>query len=105
MPFPLDLHEGRAYVSLVAFTMRDMAPRRGGRWTSWMLRPIATHEFLNVRTYVRSHVGEGPDVEEGIHFLHEWLPNRLAVGWGDRCSVCPIGWGGCATITGMRKVS
>lgn len=82
VPFPLDLHEGRAYVSLVAFTMRDMAPRRGGRWTSWMLRPIATHEFLNVRTYVRSHVGDGPDVEEGIHFLHEWLPSRLAVRLG-----------------------
>ena len=57
VPFPLDLHEGRAFVSLVAFTMRDLAPRRGGRWTSWLLRPIATHEFLNVRTYVRSHAG------------------------------------------------
>lgn len=79
VPFPLDLHEGRAFVSLVAFTMRDLSPRRGGRWTSWMMRPIATHEFLNVRTYVRSHVGTAADEEEGIYFLHEWLPNRLAV--------------------------
>ena len=73
VPYPLDLRDGKAYVSLVAFTMRDMAPFRGGKWTSWMLKPIATHEFLNVRTYVNV------DGEAGIYFLHEWLPNALAV--------------------------
>ena len=76
VPFRLDLWNGRAFVSVVAFTMRGMRPRRGGKLTALLLRPIATHEFLNVRTYVRH--GD----ECGIHFLAEWLPNRLAVGLG-----------------------
>src|SRR5256885_10818346 len=53
VPFELDLHEGRAFVSVVAFTLRGMRPRIGGRLSAWLMRPIATHEFLNVRTYVR----------------------------------------------------
>lgn len=76
VPFQLDLHEGHAYVSLVAFTMCGMRPRIGGRLAAWMFRPVATHDFLNVRTYVR-HQGEC-----GIHFLAEWLSSRLAVKLG-----------------------
>ena len=76
VPFPLDLHEGLAYVSLVAFTMKDMRPRVGGRWTAWLFKPIATHEFLNVRAYVK-YKGES-----GIYFLAEWLPNKLSVKLG-----------------------
>lgn len=72
VPFELDLDDGRAFVSLVAFTMRDMRPRIGGRLAAWLLKPIATHEFLNVRTYVR-HRGE-----TGIYFLAEWLSNPLS---------------------------
>src|SRR5688572_11058560 len=63
VPFPLDLHEGRAYVSLVAFTLRGMRPWHGGRLMEWLFRPIATHGFLNVRTYVKVHG------ESGIYFL------------------------------------
>lgn len=73
VPFPLDLHEGMAYVSFVAFTMNRMRPSRGGKWTEWPLKPIATHEFLNLRTYV-THKGE-----PGIYFLAEWLRNQLSV--------------------------
>lgn len=76
VPWPLDLRDGRAFVSLVAFTMREMRPRVGGRIGELLFRPIATHEFLNVRTYVR-HEGES-----GIHFLAEWLPNALSVALG-----------------------
>ena len=76
VPFPLDLHEGRAFVSIVAFTMRGMRPRRGGRFGEWLFKPIATHEFLNVRTYVRAND------EPGIFFLAEWLSNRLSVPLG-----------------------
>jgi uncharacterized protein YqjF (DUF2071 family) len=76
VPFPLDLYNGRAFVSLVAFTMRRMRPRRGGAIGEWLLKPIATHEFLNARTYVR-----GSD-EPGIFFLAEWLSNRLSVPLG-----------------------
>jgi uncharacterized protein YqjF (DUF2071 family) len=73
VPFELDLYQNRAFVSVVAFTIKAMRPFRGGGWTSWLLKPIATHEFLNVRTYVRS------GSETGIYFLAEWLSNRLSV--------------------------
>lgn len=76
VPWELDLFEGRAFVSLVAFTMRDMRPRIGGRLAALPFRPIATHEFLNVRTYVKH--GDEP----GIFFLKEWLPNALSVSLG-----------------------
>ncbi len=75
-PFGLDLHEGRAYVSLVCFRLRRMRPRLGGRLGEWLMSPIGTHEFLNVRTYVK-HRGE-----PGIYFLAEWLPNALSVALG-----------------------
>jgi uncharacterized protein YqjF (DUF2071 family) len=73
VPFPLDVRDGKAYVSLVAFTMRDMRPRHGGRLGALAFKPIATHGFLNIRTYVKHHG------ESGIYFLAEWLPNKLAV--------------------------
>jgi uncharacterized protein len=76
VPFELDMREGRAFVTLVPFTMRGMRPAFGGRLTSWVFQPIATHDFLNVRTYVRV----GSDV--GIHFLAEWVSNRLAAALG-----------------------
>jgi uncharacterized protein YqjF (DUF2071 family) len=76
VPFQLDLFGGRAFVSTVAFTMRGMMPRRGGNVAAWCFRPIATHDFLNVRTYVRQ------GGETGIHFLAEWLSSRLAAKLG-----------------------
>ena len=48
----------------------------GARGRRRLFQPIATHNFLNVRTYV-IHNGE-----PGIHFLAEWLSNRLAVALG-----------------------
>jgi uncharacterized protein YqjF (DUF2071 family) len=73
VPFELDVRDGKAYVSLVAFTMRGMRPRHGGNVAALAFKPIATHGFLNVRTYVKHHG------ESGIYFLAEWLPNKLAV--------------------------
>ena len=72
VPYDLDCYHGRAFVSLVAFTMHGMRPRFGGRIGELLLRPIATHDFLNVRTYVR-HKGE-----PGIYFMREWLSSRIA---------------------------
>src|SRR5215467_10267985 len=46
VPFHLDLREGRAFVSVVAFTLRRMRPRIGGRLTELLFRPISAHEFL-----------------------------------------------------------
>lgn len=87
VPFQLDLLNGRAFVSAVAFTMSRMRPRRGGRCAAWIFRPVATHDFLNIRTYVR-HRGES-----GIHFLAEWLSSRLAVKLGPASFGLPYRYG------------
>ena len=76
LPFELDLRDGKAHVSLVAFTMRDMRPRIGGKIAAWLFKPVATHAFLNVRTYMKQ------DGERGICFLTEWLSNRLSLALG-----------------------
>jgi uncharacterized protein YqjF (DUF2071 family) len=87
VPFPLDIRNGKAYVSLVAFTMRGLKPMRGGRLAALAFRPIATHELLNVRTYVRHHG------EPGIYFLAEWIPNLLSVLLGRPVFGLPYRWG------------
>jgi uncharacterized protein YqjF (DUF2071 family) len=87
VPFQLDLRDGRAFVSLVAFTMEGMRPRFGGNWTARLFKPIATHDFLNMRTYV---VANG---EPGIHFIAEWLTNRLAVMLGPTTFGLPYRYG------------
>ena len=104
VPFPLHLRHGRAYVSLVAFTIHRLRPMLlsparlkdsdrgirpavgayssdaiatldsiGGRLGELAFWPVGTHGFLNVRTYVEYNG------EPGIHFIVEWLPNRLSV--------------------------
>lgn len=78
VPYPLDLFEGRAYVSLVSFEMNRVRP---ARWFSpdfgrWLLRPISDHLFLNVRTYVRGPAGAG------IHFIAEWIDNPISLRLG-----------------------
>lgn len=87
IPFELDLRDGRAFVSIVAFTLSRMRPRRGGGIAEWLLKPIATHQFLNVRTYVL-HNGE-----PGIFFVAEWLNNRVSVLLGPRSFGLPYRFG------------
>jgi uncharacterized protein YqjF (DUF2071 family) len=72
VPFQLETYEGRAYVSLVFFTLERMQVAGAGPASRWLLRPISDHPFLNVRTYV---VHEG---RPGICFLAEWIPNLLS---------------------------
>jgi hypothetical protein len=76
VPFLLDVREGKAYVSVVAFSQERLRFAFGGRMTNWVGRWFANHEFLNVRTYVRR---EG---ETGIFFLAEWVPKRVATWLG-----------------------
>lgn len=87
IPFELDLIDGCAHVSLVAFTLRRMRPRFGGAVLEWLSKPIATHHFLNVRTYVRCHG------ESGIVFMTEWLSNRLSVHLGPIAFGLPYRYG------------
>jgi uncharacterized protein len=76
VPFPLDVREGKAYVSVVVFSQERLRFAFGGRMTSWVGRWFANHEFLNVRAYVRH--GD----ETGIFFLAEWVPKRGATWLG-----------------------
>jgi uncharacterized protein YqjF (DUF2071 family) len=87
VPFQLDLRDGKAFVSIVAFTLVGMRPRLGGIVGEWLFKPIATHEFLNIRTYV--HEGGEP----GIFFLAEWLSNPLSVRLGPRSFGLPYRFG------------
>ncbi|MEM8955013.1 MAG: DUF2071 domain-containing protein [Verrucomicrobiota bacterium] len=88
VPFDLDLWEGnRAIVTLVAFTMEGMRPRWGGKAGKWLFAPIGTHDFLNVRTYVRH------GSERGIFFIREWLSKRLSVPLGSWSFGLPYRYG------------
>jgi uncharacterized protein YqjF (DUF2071 family) len=78
VPFELDTFRGDAYVSLVAFTQARLRPAGFGRIGEILSAPVACHEFLNLRTYIRH------DDRAGIFFLGEWIPNRLAVLIGPR---------------------
>jgi uncharacterized protein YqjF (DUF2071 family) len=78
VPFELDLFDGAAYISLVAFAQSRLRPIRGGRIAAMLAAPLAEHHFLNVRTYVRHRD------DRGIYFIAEWIPNRLAQFIGPR---------------------
>jgi uncharacterized protein YqjF (DUF2071 family) len=96
VPFPLDLFNGSAYISLVAFTQKHLRPAFGGRLAAALLAPLAEHEFLNLRTYVR--VGD----TRGIYFLSEWIPNRLAEWIGPRVYGLPYHLGQLKYRNGIR---
>src|SRR3954451_20206572 len=71
VPFPLDTREGDAFVSLVAFTQKNLRPTIGGKFAAMLSAPLAHHEFLNLRAYVRVNG------QSAIYFVAEWIPNRL----------------------------
>jgi uncharacterized protein YqjF (DUF2071 family) len=87
VPFELDLWNGRAFVSLVAFTMQRLRPRFGGRVAELFFKPVASTRFLNVRTYVRHRN------ETGIFFIAEFVSNRLCVPLGPRTFGLPYRFG------------
>jgi len=86
-PYELHLYLDKAYVSLVAFTMRGLRPQFGGRLAAALVSPIATHRFFNVRTYVRH------GARTGIFFIREWLDNRLSVMLGPATFGLPYHYG------------
>jgi hypothetical protein len=67
----------------VAFSMEHLRPGFGGALGRWLFWPIASHDFFNVRTYVR--LGG----TQGIYFISEWLNNRLCVLSGPRAYGLP----------------
>jgi uncharacterized protein len=82
VPFDLHLRDGKAYVSAIGFNLVGLRPKWGGRAGALLMKPIASHELLNVRTYVQ-HNGE-----TGIYFLAEFLPNLLSLQLGP--SMCGL---------------
>jgi uncharacterized protein YqjF (DUF2071 family) len=76
VPFPLDLRDGKAYVSVVAFSQERLRFAYGGSMTNWVGRWFTNHGFLHVPTYVW-HADE-----PGIFFLAEWVPKRIAIWLG-----------------------
>lgn len=101
VPFPIERHDGQAFISLVCFTLTDMRPSLGGGLAAALFRPWGTHRYLNVRTYVR-HAEES-----GIYFLAEWLSSRIATRFGPVLFSLPFRFGkmdyanGCA-VDGVR---
>jgi len=67
VPFELDLFDGLAWVTLVAFTLQRFRPSVGGVLGRILFHPFREQRFLNVRTYVKH--GE----RRGIQFLAEWI--------------------------------
>lgn len=76
IPYELDLFEGKAHVSLVAFTMRNLRPAFGGFLTALPFVPFSETRFLNVRAYVRHPRGAG------IYFMTEFISSRLSAPLG-----------------------
>jgi uncharacterized protein YqjF (DUF2071 family) len=87
VPFLLDLRDGQAFVSLVAFTMRRFRFARGGGLAEGLGRAIGDLRFLNVRTYVKHHG------EPGIHFLAEWISSGTQTLLGPLLYSLPYRWG------------
>ena len=86
-PFPLDLWQGEAVVTLVAFTMRRMRFAGCERWSERLLWPFREQRFLNLRTYVR--VKDEP----GITFLAEWISSATQALVGPAVYGLPYRWG------------
>ncbi len=70
VPFPLDLREGMAYVSIVTFYQRNFRLPAGGP-LAHIVHFLGSNLFCNLRAYVR--VGEEP----GVFFMTEWVPNPI----------------------------
>ncbi len=87
VPFELDQFEGRAYISLVAFTLEDFSFAQKGLIRRIVMLPVASHRYFNVRTYVKH------DGCKGIYFLKEWISNPLCSFVGSRLYGLPCEYG------------
>lgn len=76
VPYPLDLFEGRAFVSLVSFGLERLRLFEAPTLTEALFAPFTRSHFLNVRAYVK-HAGE-----PGIYFMQEFLSNKLSIPFG-----------------------
>ena len=75
----IDLFDGSAWVSLVAFTMENVSPRYLPDFA-----PISTFDEINIRTYVKHQ--DRP----GVYFLSIEGGNRLSCWIAKHCPGSPI---------------
>lgn len=75
----IDLFEEKAWVSVVAFTMRNVRPSWLPAWS-----PVSDFHEVNVRTYVRSRKGTA-----GVYFLSIDAANRVSVALARILSALP----------------
>ncbi len=81
-PFALDLHHGRAYVSLVTLRLDGLSVNTGRRWVD--LPTGGENRFACLRTYVRHQD------EAGVHPLRQWLSAPLLRMLGPRHFGFPV---------------
>jgi uncharacterized protein YqjF (DUF2071 family) len=86
VPFELDCVGGRAFVSLVAFTLARLRFASGGRLVGRLCRLAGTPRLLNLRAYVRGPCGPG------ICFLTEWISSALHAVIGPTLYGLPYRW-------------
>jgi len=79
--FGLELHQGRAIVSLVVLTMRRFRANPAAPFWAQLLAAVSEERFLNLRTYVRH------DDEPGAFFFWSWLSRP----WGLPLPIGPLG--------------
>ena len=80
-PFGLELHQGKAIVSLVALTMRRFRANPAAPFWAQLFAAVSEQRFLNLRTYVRH------DDEPGTFFFWSWLSRP----WGLPLPIRPLG--------------
>jgi len=73
--FDLELHDGKAVISVVALTMRRFRRHAAGPFWARAFGALGEQRFLNLRTYVR-HGGES-----GAFFFWSWLSRRGTCHW------------------------
>lgn len=72
IPYPLDLYEGDAYVSIVAFDQIRFRTRFATGLLSPLIRPLGSYLICNLRAYVRYRG------EPGVFFMREWVPSPVS---------------------------
>ncbi len=77
----LELHQGKAIVSLVALTMRRFRANRVAPFWARLFAAVSEQRFFNLRTYVRH------EDEPGAFFFWSWLSRP----WGLPLPIRPLG--------------
>lgn len=96
-PFVVEEHDGSAWITLVALTMRCFRRHPKAPWWSRMFGLILEQRFFNVRTYVRH--GD----QTGAYFLWGWLSRPWGLPWSTAGLGLPCAFGEIEFDHGMES--